>query len=50
MSLPGQKQKLTPEQVAERHRDKLESHATSDRASSWLAEALLDYVDEGTEL
>ena len=45
MSLPGQKTPLTPEQLVERHRAELESHAASDRASSWLATALLDYVD-----
>lgn len=49
MSLSGQKTPLTPEQVVERHRDKLESHAESGRASAWLAAALLDYVDEGLD-
>lgn len=38
----------TPCRIADRHRERLERHADSDRPSSWIAEALLASVSEGT--
>jgi hypothetical protein len=33
-----------PETVVDRHRERLENHAESDRASAWVARALLDWT------